>query len=209
MILFTTNAETKDSMVAALAAHGTDRLAVAGLGRVRREDSALATGAVIAAWPADDDGSYRIALNDPAAMIAWRAFILAEIAAGRGERTKHRAGYCAALGIQTEPAYEYACAAAKGYGVRPCADADHDSWSNATEWVVASGGAADPRKRWARSSWRGRANAHEALAAAGLALPVRNTWSPIATCLFSQPKRVVPTPVLTLAEDDAIASLAA
>ena len=209
MILFTMNAATTEATMAALAAHGADRLAVVGLGRITRDDSAPATGGLMKVWTPDDDGLYRVALNDNAGLIAWRSFIIAEIAAGRGLRDKHLAGYRAALRVETEPAYHYVCAAAKGYGVRPCADADHDSWSNATEWVVESGDMTDPRKRWARSSWRGRANAHEALAAAGLALPGRSTWSPVATCLFSQPKPHLPAPTLSSAEDAAIASLAA
>lgn len=209
MFVFTMNSTTTEAMIAALAAHGTDRLAVVGLGRVARDDSALATGALMSVWPADEDGMYRVALSDNAGLIAWRAFIIAEIAAGRGLQDKHLSGYRAALGIETEPAYDYACAAAKDFGVRPCADADHDSWSDGTEWVVESGDMPDPRARWSRSSWGGRVRAHERLAEAGLALPGQYKWSPIATCLFSQPKRHVTAPSLSLVEDAAIASLAA
>ena len=208
MIVFTMTDTTKAAMVAALAAHGTDRLAVLGLGRVQREDSALATGAVMAAWPMDQDGLHRVHVSDDAGYIAWRAFIIAEIAAGRGLREKLD-GYREALGIETRPAYDYVCLATKGLGIRPCKDADHDEWSTGTTYVVLSGAMTEPRKRWAKSAWHQRAKAHEALVEAGLAVPGRNTWYPQAYCLFDEPKRVVPAPTLSPAEDDALSSLAA
>lgn len=208
MINYVMNSKTKAAVVAALAEHGTDRLTMLGLGRIRREDCALATATVLSAWPADADGMYRVALSDTAALIVWRAYILAEIAAGRGRRADLD-GYCARLGVRTEPAYEYVVAAVRGCGIRirPCADADHDSWSAGVEWVVENGGLPDPRKTWASSAWSQRARAHRALAEVGLALPGRRTWDPASTCLFDQPERAIATPTLTPAESDALADL--
>jgi hypothetical protein len=90
-------------------------------------------------------------------------------------------GTTPALGIETEPAYEFVCKLTKGHGIRPCADVDHDGWSRATGWVVMDGDATDPRGQWASSIWRGRAEAHAVHAAVGLAVPGRGTWYPQAT----------------------------
>jgi hypothetical protein len=125
MIVYTVTDETKAAVVAALAAHGSDCLALAGLGRIAKEDSALATGAIVAVWPADADGMYRIALNDAAGMIVWRAYMCAEIAAGRGKR-RNVGRYCDALGVEARTAHAYVVAAVKGTGMRPLAG---DSWS--------------------------------------------------------------------------------
>ncbi|MBB5046855.1 hypothetical protein HNR60_001604 [Rhodopseudomonas rhenobacensis] len=201
MIIYTMTQETKTALVAALRAHGTDPLATCGLGRIRRDDDALATEGIVAAWPADADGMYRIALDDKSGLLAWRCYMLAEIAAGRG-RLADRDDYESALGISTVPAFEYVCAAAKGRGVRPCRDADHDFWSSGTSWVVNPDRAREPKGRFSGSAWRGRADTHRALAGAGLALPGRNVWSPVATALFVQP-RPAPAPVAMAAEDDA------
>ena len=208
MINFVMNSETKAAIVAALAEHGADRLALVGLGRIRREDSALATSSILMAWPADGDGLHRVALSDTAALIVWRAYILAEIAAGRGRRADLD-GYCASLGVETEPAYDYVVAAVRGcrIRIRPCADADHDSWSAGVEWVVENGDMPDPKKHWASSMWSNRARAHRALAESGLALPGQRTWGPVATCLFDQPERAIAPPTLTPAESDALAGL--
>ena len=73
--------------------------------------------------------------------------------------------------------------------------------------VVADGDIAEPRKRWASSAWRGRAVAHQALAAAGLAFAGRSTWKPQATLLFSTPKPMAPA--LSVADEEALASFAA
>jgi hypothetical protein len=206
MIVYTMNADTKGAVVAALAAHGTDRLAMVGLGRVARDDSALATGAIVGAWPADADGLYRIALTATAALILWRAFMCAEIAAGRGKR-RDIGRYCDALGVEVYTAYEYVVAALKGTGMRPLAGV---GWSDNTMWVACDGeGIADPRKRWARSAWRGRAKAHETLAQVGLAVRGQPTWQPRATCLFAAPLSVTPAPVLAPADEEALTWLAA
>lgn len=208
MITFTVNTETRDALAAALDSHGADRLANVGLGRIKAYDTARATAAIVAAWPTAEDGMHRISLSDTAGFINWRAFILSEVAAGRGKLDDHLQGYCQSLGISTVQAYDYVCAAAKGLGIRPCKDADHDAWSAGVRWVALSGNVADPRRTWARSAWHQRARAHEVLAAAGLTYPIRNTWTPVATCLFVQPKRDEPRPTLSLADEAAIARFA-
>lgn len=204
MIRYTMTTETKDALHAALQAHGADHLAPAGLGRVSRDDSALATAAIIGAWPADADGMHRLALNDEAGLIAWRAYILAEIAARRGRRADI-AKYGADLGVQTEDAYDYVTTVVRGTGLRPCTGI---YWSERTKWVACSGEVAEPRKRWASSACRARANAHRIFAEVGLTLPNQPTWHPVATALFDVPVRIAPAPMLAPADDAAIADVA-
>ncbi len=204
MIVYTMTAQTKAAIVAALAAHGADRLAVAGLGRVLRGDSALTTAAFLSAWPVDPDGKYRVALNVAAGMIAWRAYILEEIALGRGRRD-NIAAYCQALGIETRQAFHYVMAVLKGSGMRACA---FGCWSENTKFVACSGNVPEPRKQWARSAWAGRARAHAALAEVGLALPNRPIWRPLATCLFDEPVLVKPARFLAPADEEALTRLA-
>ncbi|MGY0572794.1 hypothetical protein ACTGJ9_018365 [Bradyrhizobium sp. RDM12] len=201
MIIYTVDAKIKAALVASLTAHGTDRLVLAGLGRVSRENSAAATASIIAVWPAEPEGSYRIALSDVAGYIVWRAYICAEIGAGRGRR-EDIAKYQAALGVQTKAAYSYVAAIAKGSSMRPCCGS---AWSDNTRWVVCSGDAEEPRRRWARSAWAARARAHRILTEFGLSLPRQSTWRPIATALFDEPVCVVPL----APEDDAALSLLA
>ncbi|UYO45727.1 hypothetical protein KQX63_06855 [Rhodopseudomonas palustris] len=207
MILYTVTEETRDAVVAALGAHGSDRLATIGIGRIRREDSVPVTAAIVAAWPADDDGLHRIWLSNTAGYIAWRAFILGEIAAGRGLRSAIDS-YKAALGIETVPAFDYVCSVVQGKGLRPCKDAGRCCWSAGVTWVVADGNMDHPRKKWKSSAWYQRAHAHEVLADVGLALPGQYRWSPRATALFCQPRLTTPRPVLSPADDAAIAAIA-
>ncbi|TWI70544.1 hypothetical protein IQ16_03717 [Bradyrhizobium huanghuaihaiense] len=204
MIIFSVSREFKAALVAGLTAHGTDRLVLAGLGRVSRENSAAAIAAVIAAWPAEPDGRYRIALSDVAGYIVWRSFVCSEIALGRGKRDDV-ATYRAALGIETKAAYDYVAAVVKGSRMRPCSGR---TWSDNTRWVVFSSKIEEPRARWSRSAWVARARAHKVLADAGLALPRQPTWKPIATALFDEPKRVEAPPVLSAEDDAALAALA-
>jgi hypothetical protein len=205
MIIYTMTAQTKAAMVAALEAHGADRLALAGLGRVSKDDCALATAAIVSVWPADADGMYRVALKATAGLIAWRTYMLAEIAAGCGKR-RNIGRYCDALGVEVYTAYDYVVAALKGTGMRPLAGI---SWSDNMMWLACDGEVAEPRKRWARSAWRGRAKAHETLAEVGLAVRGQPTWNPLATCLFDAPLSVTPAPALAPVDDAAIAELAA
>ncbi len=204
MIVFTMDAVTKAAVVAALEVHGADNLTLVGLGRVRAEDSALAAGAVMSVWPADDDGKFRVALTDTAGLIAWRAYMAAEIAAGRGKRM-HLDRYGDALGVNFFTDHQYVVAAVKGTGLRPLSGS---SWSDGTLWVARDGDVVDPGRRWAKSAWRSRAIAHEKLANVGLALAGQPTWKPVATCLFDAPVAVAPTPILSPVEDAAIAELA-
>lgn len=204
MIIFFVNREFKAALVAGLKTHGTDRLVLAGLGHMSRENSAAAIAAVIAAWPAEPDGRYRIALSDVAGYIVWRSFVCSEIALGRGKRDDV-ATYRAALGIQTTAAYDFVAAVVKGSRMRPCSGR---TWSDNTRWVVCSSNTEEPRPRWARSAWAGRARAHKVLADAGLALPRRPTWKPVATALFEEPNRIEAPPVLSAEDDAALAALA-
>ncbi|WP_340672385.1 hypothetical protein [Bradyrhizobium ottawaense] len=204
MIIFSVNREFKAALVAGLTAHGTDPLVLSGLGRMSRENSAAAIAAVIAAWPAEPDGRYRIALSDVAGYIVWRSFVCSEIALGRGKRDDV-ATYRAALGIQTKAAYDYVAAVVKGSRMRPCSGR---TWSDNTRWVVFSSKIEEPRARWSRSAWAARARAHKVLADAGLALPRQPMWKPVATALFEEPQLFEACAVLSPEDDAALATLA-
>lgn len=203
MIIFSVSREFKAALVAGLTAHGTDRLVLAGLGRVSRENSAAAIAAVIAAWPAEPDGRYRIALSDVAGYIVWRSFVCSEIALGRGKRDDV-ATYRAAPGIETKAAYDYVAAVVKAAA---CGRAPAERGL-----TIRGGWSLAPKSkslaRVGRSAWVARARAHKVLADAGLALPRQPTWKPIATALFDEPKRVEAPPVLSAEDDAALAALA-
>jgi len=112
-------AETQTKLVAALNVHALDpRICVT----VRRhaESPAFISG-IIDAWPADEDGLFRPALSFDHLTVLWRAYALAEIAAGRGWR-KFGEDYASELGLtggDFVPAFDYAAKRLKGAGVRP------------------------------------------------------------------------------------------
>jgi hypothetical protein len=175
--------------------HGTDARLSGALGRVLREDSPLAVGGIICAWPAESDGRFRIALSDVAGNIVWRAFAIAEIATGRGR-----------LSAVDEYAARFAS------GVSPCVDANRDSWTRATEWILRDG-IPDACKRWPdphkrRAHCHQLAKAHERYAAAGLAMPDQDLWRPRATLLFLTPKPVETQQTLAPADEEALTWLA-
>jgi hypothetical protein len=210
MIIYTLSAETKAAIIVALVNHGADPRMSGALDRVPREETPLALSGIITAWPTDANGMFRISLSDVAGALVWRAYVIAEIAAGRG-RMFDIVSYADRVGVETSPAYDYVKAQMKGRGVRPVGenDAGRRFWSDSVLWVFADGDVAEPRKRWASSAWRGRAVAHETLAAAGLAVAGRSTWRPQATLLFATPKLVKPAPALAPADEAALAELAA
>ncbi|HEX7883559.1 MAG TPA: hypothetical protein VF499_12560 [Afipia sp.] len=207
MIIYTMTAEAKTASVAALNAHAEDPRLPGALGRVSRQDAPPFLSDFISVWPAEADGRYRIALPDVAGVLVWRAHAIAEIAAGRG-RLADLADYQAALGIdETQPAFDYVCHQMKRRYIRPCATADHDSWTAATEWVVRDGDVPDPRTRWVRDALYSRQAAYRSYVAAGLAMPGQDSQRPRASLLFVTPKpahKLPPKPKLTAAEDDAI-----
>lgn len=208
MITYKVTAETKSALVAALAARGDDPRMSGALGRVAREEATPFLAGFISVWPAEANGSHRIALSDVAATLVWRAYAIAEIAAGRG-RLADLADYQVSLGVdETQPAFDYVCHQMKGSGIRPCATADHDGWTAATEWVVRDGDLPDPRTRWVRDAFYSRYATYRRYAALGLAMPGQDSQRPKATLLFVTPKPTKPQPTLTSAEDAAIAELA-
>jgi hypothetical protein len=205
MIIYTVTKAVRDAIVAALIAHAEDPRMGGALRRVSRQDSPAVLAGIISAWPAEADGRFRIALPDVPGTLVWRAYVIAEITAGRG-RLSVVDEYAAKFGIDhPKPAFEYVCSKMRGRGVRPCASAKHDSWATTTLWIMQL---SHPRKLMTPTSWRARAVAHEKYAEAGLTLPVGNIWYPKATILFVTPKPVKPQPTLTPADDAAIAELA-
>jgi hypothetical protein len=100
---------------------------------------------------------------------------------------------------------EYVVDVLKGTGMRPLVGLH---WSDSMMWIACDGNVAEPRKRWARSAWRGRAKAHETLAEIGLAVAGQPTWKPLATALFDAPISVAPPPILAPVDEAAIARLA-
>jgi hypothetical protein len=195
--------DTKTKLVAALNVHALDpRICVAI--RKHAESPAFIAG-VIDAWPPDEDGLFRPALSFDHLTVLWRAYALAEIAAGRGLR-KFGDDYASELGLtggDFVPAFDYAAKRLKGAGVRPRhPDA---GWTRAMEWVRYDGDTKKPRK-FANSTWRTRANMHDACAAADLALPGRGTWNPQATILLMTPKEKPVAPKLSAEDDAALAA---
>ncbi|HEX7883583.1 MAG TPA: hypothetical protein VF499_12695 [Afipia sp.] len=207
MIVYTVTEAVRDAIVAALNAHAEHPSLFGALGRITREDNPKVLAGFISIWAADADGKYRIARSDVGGALIWRAHAIAEIAAGRG-RLADLADYKAVLGIdETQPAFDYVCHQMKRRCIRPCATADHDSWTAATEWVVRDGDVPDPRTRWVRDALYSRQAAYRSYAAAGLAMPGQDSQRPGATLLFVTPKpthKLPPKPRLTAAEDDAI-----
>ncbi|SDG59782.1 hypothetical protein SAMN05216338_1001857 [Bradyrhizobium sp. Rc2d] len=211
MIIYTITKAVRDNVTAVLRLHHDDpRMAGGFKVKVRRDELPGSLAAVVDAWPAEQDGTYKIALSEVAGALVWRAYAIAEIAAGRGKLAAVDE-YGKRLGVaHFDTAFAYVCDQMRGHGIRPCSDADRDCWSEATHWVTRDGYTVEPRGRWARSTWARRAIAHEAFAAAGLARPGRNTWHPEATMLFvaPRPERQPASTTLTEEEDAALASLA-
>jgi hypothetical protein len=210
MIIYTLTKAVRDDVVAALRLHQDDpRMAGGFTVKVTRNEIPAALAGTIEVWPAEPNGTYKVALPDVAGALVWRAYAIAEIGAGRGGLAAVDE-YAKRLGVvHLDEAFAYICDQMRGRGIRPCSDADHDSWTEATRWVTCDGHTDEPRKRWARSAWRGRAHAHETYAAAGLVVPGRNTWHPLATLLFvtPRPEPVFVSTALTPEEDAALARL--
>jgi hypothetical protein len=202
---------TLECVIAALRVHQDDPRMVGGLpAKVKREEMPASLAHLCEVWPADADGTYRIALSDVSVALVWRAYAIAEIVAGRG-RLATLDEHSKALGIPNfDPAFDYVCDQMRGRGVRPCSDAYRDSWTDVTDWVVNDGCADEPRERWARSAWARRANAHEAYVAAGLAKRGRTIWCPEATLLFVTPRSeaALAHPALAVEDEAALANLA-
>jgi hypothetical protein len=212
MMTITVTAERKGLLLAALDAHATDD--ALGLKTRRRNEDPRIVAPVVAAWAADADGMFRIALSLRDLTITWRAYSLHEIAAGRGQRAAAH-DYAAALGltigVDLVDAYEYVAQRLAGSGVRGV-NGDRDGWTQPCRWVICDGETPQPKHRYAASEWRRRARTHEACADVGLALRGRNTWHPRATLLFLTPReksQTAPAPALSAVEDDAIEGLMA
>jgi hypothetical protein len=214
MMQIAVTAETQAFLLAALNAHATDD--AIGLKSRRRNDDPRIVAPVVAAWPADADGLFRIALSLRDLTIVWRSYSLAEIAAGRGLRAD-AVEYAAKLGLKvgTEadlgPAYDYVADRLRGHRVR-AVDGDRKNWTKLALWVRHDGETRKHKHKNANSEWRGRARMHEACAAVGLAVQGRNTWHPRATLLFLTPReKLQPAPALALSavEDEAIEGLMA
>jgi hypothetical protein len=204
MQILTMNAETKASVLAALNVYATSP---GILVTIRKHDEQPATIAMMLEhWPADADGLFRIGLIFPHVTIVWRAWALAEIAAGRG-LLRDFESYRDKLGIESmSTAYEYAAKLLKGSGCNGV-NGDRNDWSKAAYWVLYD--AEKPKPKWAPSVWRTRAKTHEAFAAVNLAMPGRPTWYPQATMLCMTPKEVVPPPTLAPADAEYLAALGA
>ncbi|OYU91972.1 MAG: hypothetical protein CFE29_03755 [Bradyrhizobiaceae bacterium PARB1] len=208
MRIFKTTVQVRDYIAEALRDRADHDMLTAGLGRVESSDRPGLLPYAIDSWDPDANGICEIKMRDQAGLIAWRAFVLAELAAGRG-RLSDLPAIEKKLGIEeTEPAFDFVKAVVKGSGARPT---DGYSWSAGVEWVVEGGAMPDPRKRWARSAWRARAAAHELCAENRLTLPMTNKWQPRPTALFRQPKVHVPPPPrveLTIEDEAMLAELA-
>jgi hypothetical protein len=203
---------TRQTLLAALDAHAMDHSI--GVKIRRRDEDRRTIAATVAAWPADADGLFRIALPHRDLTILWRAWALAEIAAGRGARAAADE-YAAKLNLTIAPdltdAYDYVAARLAGSGVHGT-NGSRTGWTQSAMWVLGDGETRKPYRRYEASGWRSRARAHDACAATGLALPGRNTWHPKATMLFLTPvEKLSPAQAvaLTKEESDAIDAMMA
>lgn len=152
MIIYNLTKEVRDDVIAALRLHQDDpRLAGGFTVKVTRNEIPAALADTIEVWPPALDGTYKIALSDVAGALVWRAYAIAEIAAGRG-RLAAVDDYVKRLGIvHPAEAFAYICDQMRGRGIRPCRDADHDCWTEATRWLKCDGHTDEPRKRWTRA----------------------------------------------------------
>lgn len=211
MMTITITAATQALLLAALDAHATDD--AIGLKTRRRDEDPRIVAPVVAAWPADADGLFRIALSLRDLTIVWRAYSLNEIAAGRG-LCNDADEYGAKLGLTENdltPAYGYVADRLRGHGVR-AVDGDRRNWTKLALWVRLDGNTRKPKDKYASTEWRSRARMHEACAAVGLAMPGRNTWDPRATTLFLTPREKLQAALalaLSAVEDEAIEGLMA
>ncbi|MBP1294130.1 MULTISPECIES: hypothetical protein [Bradyrhizobium] len=199
------NKATLERVIAALRVHHNDPRMGGGLAaKIKREEMPASLAGLFEVWPADEDGTYRLAVTDNGLALVWRAYAIAEIAAGRG-RLASLDKHSECLGIVNfDPAFDYVCDQMRGRGVRPCSDACRQSWTDVTDWVVNDGVADEPRKRWAQSAWARRASAHRAYVAAGLARRGCDIWHPEATLLFVTPRpRATPVHETLSNEDEA------
>jgi hypothetical protein len=195
-------AETKIAVLAALYAYA---LAPEILVTIRKhDDNPRVIALIIESWPPDEDGKFTIGLLFTHLTILWRAWALYEIAAGRGLH-KNSEEYAAKLGIKIIPAFDYVARRLKGTGSRST-NGDRTAWTNGFKWVRYDGNVEKPWKKFASSAWRGRANAHTACVASGLALPGRDIWNPQATMLFATPEEQVATTTLAKVDADALAN---
>ncbi|MEH2512229.1 hypothetical protein V1291_003583 [Nitrobacteraceae bacterium AZCC 1564] len=204
MVIFSMSEDTKSRILAALDAHGNAPLATASRRRIKFRDFPWVTREVMAPWPADEDGIHRVVMTDVAAAITWRAFVLAEIAAGRGCRSDLNE-YRTLLGIETRPAFDYVCLVARQRHVN-CADAARTRWTKATQWLVDGGGDI-PKGRSARDIRYLRESTHRKLAALGLLLLNQPLTRPVPTALFDEPAPRPPATVLAPADEAAIMNL--
>jgi hypothetical protein len=204
VIIFKVTAETKTAISTALRGHAGDASITLGVGkRDIRENAPVVVAHIIDVWPGESDETYRVALNDNAGLIAYRALMRAEIVAGRGLK-RDEEQYETTLGVEFCDARDYVKALGKGHGFRPVSG---EKWSVGAEWVSVDGNRPDPRQKWARSAWRIRARAHEHSVDAGLAVAGRNTWRPRATMLWLEPVKFVAPEVLTKADLAALEAL--
>ena len=205
MQILTMTAETKASVLSALHAFACSPQMHVTL---RKHDEQQATIALMLdPWPADDDGLFRVGLIFPHVLIVWRAWALAEIAAGRGLMRDYES-YRDRLGLgPIRPAYEYAAKLLKGTGSRAVL-VNKNGWSLAADWVILNGNVKKPKPKWASSVWRTRAHTHEAFQAVNLAVPGRGTWNPQATLLCLTPKEMIPATTLAPVDAEYLAGLA-
>lgn len=197
------NKSTLERVIAALRVrHDDPRMGGGLVGKIKRDEMPAALASLFDVWPADEDGTFRLALTDNGLALVWRAYAIEEIAAGRGRLTTLDEHSERLRITHFDPAFDYVCDQMRGRGVRPCSEAYRYSWTNVTDWVVKDGSADEPRKRWAKSSWARRAKAHRAYVAAGLARPGCDIWHPEATLLFVTPRPEATLVHETLSKED-------
>jgi hypothetical protein len=218
MITFTVTPEIRDEIAVALVAHASDPRMASALGRVKKADHPLMTAGLVRFWPADADCRCRIALNDVAGTLVWRAMAVADIVAGR-DITADLAGR---LGVTVEDAFDYVlkCASKVGHRCDPYVESSQEpsgrQWTRAIKHILAGrqiGVPYDGMDNMPRFDSDKKRRNYASMDRAGLMLrPTLDdlglNFRPRASSLFLTPVPDVVPVTLSAADDAAIAGLA-
>jgi hypothetical protein len=218
MITFTVNPEIRDEIAVALVARASDPRMAGALGRVKKADHPLMTAGLVRFWPADADCRCRIALNDVAGTLVWRAMAVADIIADR-DITADLAGR---LGVTVEDAFDYVYKYTRkaGYHCHAHVVCSHEprgrQWTRATKHILAGKKIAlpyDGMDNLPRFDSDKKRRNYASMDRAGLMLrPTLDglglDFRPRASSLFLTPVPDVVPVTLSAADDAAIAGLA-
>jgi hypothetical protein len=217
MITFTVTTETRDQIALALVAHADDLRVRVALGRrLKKAEHPICIAGIVRHWPADADGSCRIAVNDVEGLMVWRAMAVADMAAGRDIHSD----LAGRMGVRVEDALIYIrkFTYRRGHHVyayngNPCSKPPL-TWTQPVQYILAGNPLNTPSAHryvapfldgdpWRRNEF--------VMRDAGLMLePVihGDTYTPRASSLFLTPVPDVVQISLSIADDEALSLLA-